>query len=179
MRRITETERLIIDELQPGRDADFLQALLNQASFIENIRDVGVRTLEDADEYVARGPAKSYADHGFGLWRVSRRDNGAPVGMCGLIQREDLDYPDLGFAMLDDQQRQGFCREAAIATLDHAWRALGASRVLAIVAARNNASRALLASLGFADLGRIHATTGGMLLVVDRPSPAEIGMAHR
>ena len=48
-------------------DAAFTLRLLNEPSFIENIADRGVRTLEQAARYLLEGPIASYARHGHGL----------------------------------------------------------------------------------------------------------------
>ena len=47
---------------------------------------------------------KMYAERGFGLWLVERKTDGEPLGLCGLVKREQLQDVDLGFAheaMLD------------------------------------------------------------------------------
>ena len=49
-------------------DAAFILDLLNWPSFLENIGDRGVRSLDDAHRYIEQGPQSSYARHGFGLF---------------------------------------------------------------------------------------------------------------
>jgi RimJ/RimL family protein N-acetyltransferase len=84
--RVLETERLVLRELQ-RRDASFILALVNEPSWLRFIGDKGVRTLEDAVNYIAEGPARMYARHGFGLWLVELREGSAPVGLCGPVKR--------------------------------------------------------------------------------------------
>ena len=72
---ITQTDRLTLRELEPA-DAGFIHALLNDADFLANVGDRGVRTLEDATAFIDSGPRASYAQHGFGLWAVALRDGG-------------------------------------------------------------------------------------------------------
>ena len=38
--------------------------------------------------------------------------------MCGLIRRETLDFPDLGYAFLAKHHRCGYASEAGAAVLD-------------------------------------------------------------
>jgi protein tyrosine phosphatase (PTP) superfamily phosphohydrolase (DUF442 family)/GNAT superfamily N-acetyltransferase len=107
-----------------------------------------VRNLADAGRYIVDGPQRSYAAHGFGLMLVERRDDGQPLGLCGLIRRQDLPAPDIGFALMPDAWGQGYAWEAAHATLEHARTVLGLERVLAITTRDNHASQRLLVRLG-------------------------------
>ncbi len=106
---ILETARLRIERFT-FKDAGFILRLLNEPSFILNIADKGVRTLDDARAHLASGPLAHYQRHGFGLWRVSERATGTPVGMCGLIQREALPDVDLGYALLPEFTGKGSVR---------------------------------------------------------------------
>ena len=49
-------------------DAAFTLRLLNEPSFIENIADRGVRTLDQAARYLLEGPIASYQRHEHGLY---------------------------------------------------------------------------------------------------------------
>jgi ribosomal-protein-alanine N-acetyltransferase len=69
--------------------------------------------------------------------------------MCGLIRRDTLDHPDLGFAFLPRFRGQGYAREAAQATLDYARQSLDIGPLLAITSLDNERSIALLEKLGF------------------------------
>ena len=144
---ILTTERLTI-RLIDEADAPFILELLNDPSFIRNIGDRHVRTPDEAREYIRKGPLASYERHGFGLWLVERKGQGTPIGICGLLKRDVLDAPDIGFAYLPAFQSKGYGYEAARAVLDHARNALGLSRILAIVNADNEASARLLEKVG-------------------------------
>jgi RimJ/RimL family protein N-acetyltransferase len=69
--------------------------------------------------------------------------------MCGLLKREELPQPDIGFAFLPDFWNQGYAFEAAAAVLTDARERLQLNRILAIVNPDNNASIKLLEKLGF------------------------------
>ena len=144
---VLTTSRLELRELVEN-DAPFILELLNEPSFIRNIGDRNVRTLDDAREYIRKGPLESYARHGFGLWQVQLKGEGTPIGMCGLLKRDVLDAPDIGFAYLPRFQSKGYGYEAARAVLDHARDTLRLPRVLAIVNADNDVSARLLDKLG-------------------------------
>ena len=145
---VLETERLILRHFNPN-DAPFILALLNEPSFLRYIGDKKVRTLDDARQYIANGPVATYKLHGFGLYQVELKDTHTPVGMCGLLKREELPHPDIGFAFLPDFWNKGFAYEAAAAVLTDARERLQLDRILAIVNPDNEASIKLLEKLGF------------------------------
>ena len=129
-------------------DAPFILALLNDPGWLRYIGDRGVRTLADARRYIAEGPRKMYADHGFGLYLVERRSDDVPLGLCGLIRRDTLPDVDIGFALAEAFRGQGYALEAASATLRHAREVLKLKRVVAIAMPENLASTSLLERLG-------------------------------
>lgn len=153
---VAVTPRLVIRWFRP-EDADFVVRLLNEPSFIENIADRGVRTREQALAYLEAGPLASCREHGHGLYLVARRDGLEPMGMCGLVRRDWLDAPDLGYAFLPEFVGQGYAFEAGAAVLEHGRRDLGLERCLAIVNPGNRRSIGLLERLGFADRGLFRA----------------------
>jgi RimJ/RimL family protein N-acetyltransferase len=143
-----ETERLVLRQLAPADDG-FILALVNDPDFLRNIGDKGVRTLSDARDYIANGPAASYARYGFGLYLVARRADGAPLGICGLIKRDALDDVDLGFAFLPRFRSQGYAAEAAGAVIAQGRDEFGLARLAAITIPENAPSIRLLERLGF------------------------------
>ena len=142
-----ETARLSLRRLTVD-DAAFVVALYNQPSFIENIGDRGVRTVEDAQRFLCQGPIAMYAQHGFGLWHVSRRADGVGVGMCGLLKRDNLPDADVGYALFPEFWGQGYASEAVCGTLEHAGHVLGLRRVLAVVSPGNQGSIRVLEKAG-------------------------------
>jgi len=146
--KIIETERLILRPFTPA-DAEFILTLLNEPSFVRYIGDKKVRDLEAARQYILNGPVASYERHGFGLCLVELRESHAPIGMCGLLKREELPQPDIGFAFLPAYWNKGFAFEAAAAVLQDASERLRLERILAITSLDNEASIKLLQRLGF------------------------------
>ena len=144
---ILETERLTLRQLTTD-DAEFIFELLNDPSFIRNIGDRNIRTLDDAAAYVVNGPAASYAKNGFGLWLVALKETNEPIGMCGLIRRETLEDVDIGYALLPRFWSKGYAIEAAQATRDYAKDVVGLKRLVAIVDPVNEGSIRVLEKLG-------------------------------
>src|SRR5438309_9403998 len=145
---ILETDRLRIRRLSQD-DAVFILRLLNQPSFIQNIGDRGVRTLDDARAYILKGPVASYEKFGFGLWMVETKPRATPIGICGLLKREVLEDVDIGYALLPEFWSQGYALEAACAVVLYAREKLGLKRVAAVTNSDNQSSIRLLEKIGF------------------------------
>jgi RimJ/RimL family protein N-acetyltransferase len=145
---VIETPRLTLRRLTEA-DAPFMLTLLNEPSFIRHIGDRGVRTIADAEAYITAGPLASYARFGFGLYLVELKASSASLGICGLLKRDTLDDVDIGFAFLPRFWSRGYAVESASAVCDHARRALGLRRLVAIVDPVNAGSLRVLDRLGF------------------------------
>ncbi len=142
------TARLAVRRLVPGADDAFILRLLNEPSFIANIADRGVRTLEAARAYIENGPVAMYAKHGFGLWCVTLPD-GTPLGMCGLIKRDHMDDVDVGYAFLPEHWGRGYALEAVAGSLAWGRAHRGLGRIVAIVNPDNARSIRVLQKLDF------------------------------
>jgi len=139
--------RLRLRELVHG-DAAFVLELVNDPAWLRHIGDRNVHSLDDARGYVDRVRA-SYEANGFGLWVVEPREGGEALGLSGLIRREHLEHPDLGFAFLERARGRGFAREAAAVVLEVAHARHGLRHVLAITTPENEPSQRVLAHVGF------------------------------
>ncbi len=145
--KVLETDRLILRRLSTD-DAEFILELLNEPSFLRFIGDKGVRTLEDARNYILNGPVDMYNRLGFGLYLTELKEDGAPIGICGLIKRDGLEDVDIGFAFLPRFQAKGYAYEAASAVMAYGKDVLGLKRIVAITSLDNHASAKLLEKLG-------------------------------
>ena len=145
---LLETARLTA-RLLTEDDGPFMLTLLNEPSFIRNIGDRGVRTIDEARAYIALGPIASYARFGFGLYLVELKEPRTPIGICGILKRDQLPEPDIGFAFLPAYWSQGYAWEAASAVKAYARDTLVLPRLLAIVSPWNDGSIRLLEKLGF------------------------------
>ncbi|KON88836.1 GCN5 family acetyltransferase [Sporosarcina globispora] len=152
--KVLETDRLNLRWFTPD-DAAFIFELLNEPSWKRYIGDKGVRTLEDAKNYILTGPMDMYSQLGFGLFLVERKEGSTPIGMCGLIKRDSLENIDIGFAFLSRYQTQGYGFESASATLKYGHEQLDLKRILAITSLDNHASSRLLEKIGMKYEGTI------------------------
>jgi len=157
---VAQTERLLLRWLNAG-DSTFILELLNEPSWLRYIGDKDVKTIQDAERYIESGPVEMYRRLGFGLYLVELKENGAPIGICGLIKREALLDVDLGFAFLPQFWFNGYAFESASAVMSYVRRALGLSRIVAILSPDNHRSAKLLEKLGFRFDSTVRLKPGG------------------
>ncbi|NDV44478.1 GNAT family N-acetyltransferase [Flagellimonas sediminis] len=148
MKVILSTERLIVSEVALA-DSSFILELLNSPSWIHFIGDKGVRTEDDAKNYIQNSLLNSYKTNGFGLYKLVLKESKAPMGLCGFLKRDYLENPDIGFALLPEFEGEGLMFEASHALLEYATSTLNFDEVMAIVMPTNKRSRQLLGKLGF------------------------------
>lgn len=171
--KILETERLALRELDSAIDAEFIFELLNTPKFLKYIGDRGVRSVEQAREFIENRYGQSYRENGYGLYLVEVRmpllradlcgDPSTPatrIGLCGFVKRDTLPDPDLGFAFLPAGEGKGYGFESASGILRHGKENLGFSSVLAITSLDNYVSIKLLEKLGFT-FEKIYTTPEG------------------
>lgn len=142
---VSKSKRLRLCQVQQ-HDWAFIQALYNDPDCIRFIGDRGISNQEKAQAYIGNMQS-SYQEHGFGLYRVELASTAIPIGICGLVKRDYLQVPDIGFAFLPDYRRDGYALEAGLATLQFA-NDIGICELLAIVKDNNTRSIALLEKLG-------------------------------
>ena len=163
--QVLKTERLVLRHLSAA-DAPFILRLVNEPSWLQNIGDKGVRTPEDARRYIETGPVEMYGRLGFGLYQVRLTVSDEPIGICGLLKRETLEDPDLGFAFFPQYWGNGYAREASAAVLSDARNRLELARIVAITTRHNDASRKVLEKLRFVLERSVHLEVGGEELLL-------------
>ncbi|WP_019989370.1 GNAT family N-acetyltransferase [Rudanella lutea] len=147
-RLVFETERLRLESLTLA-DSPFIVELLNTPGWLQYIGDRNVRTEQQAEEYLRQGPLKNYERFGFGLGRVTLKETGEPIGLCGFLQRDYLEHPDIGYALLPAFVGQGYAYEVARQALVVGFGELGLPKLQAITLPTNVPSVGLLKRLGF------------------------------
>ncbi|MDH5434377.1 MAG: GNAT family N-acetyltransferase [Gammaproteobacteria bacterium] len=158
--KVCESERLLIEHFDES-DCDFIIDLLNQPSFIKNIADKLVRTHDDAIKYLTEGPIASYEQNGFGLNRVVLKETNTPIGMCGILKRPQLEFPDIGYAFLPDFWHKGYAIESVKAVLRDGKDNHQLSSIQAITNPDNTSSIRLLEKLDFEYISEIQLSDDG------------------
>lgn len=142
------TARLKIREFNLN-DSDFIIRLLNSSGWLRFIGDRNVRTEAESKQYIQNSLLQSYSTNKFGLYLVELKDNATPIGMCGLVKREYLTQPDLGFAFLPEYTKQGYAYEASKAILEETQKQKISDTVYGVTDPLNADSIQLLLKLGF------------------------------
>lgn len=136
-----ETPRLILRTWAPA-DAGVLAELLN-----EREGDT-VHTAEECLAFFER-QIGTYAEDGFALYPIQRREEGDFIGYCGLIRgRATAEEPEIAYELLKRAHGNGYATEAARAVVD-AVPATGRTRLWSTVGDWNTPSLRVLEKLAF------------------------------
>jgi ribosomal-protein-alanine N-acetyltransferase len=121
--------------------------LVNDPQWLQFIGDRGVHDIKDARQFIIEGPQRMYTQYGHGMLLVESLEHGTPMGLCGLLKREYLNWPDLGFAFMPEYRGKGYAAEASIAVLNKAESDY--RHIAGMSSLDNQASIGLLKTLGF------------------------------
>ncbi|MDO6427838.1 GNAT family N-acetyltransferase [Thalassotalea sp. 1_MG-2023] len=149
-----ETKRLIL-RLLTHKDANMILALLNEPAFLKNIGDKGVRDLQSAKNYIDTGPLSQLSQYGFCLLCVVQKSSNRAIGLCGLIKRDGIKHPEIGYALLADFHGKGLAYEAAESVISSIEKSAKLSAIQAICHPNNSRSIALLTKLKFMQIAMI------------------------
>ncbi len=153
--KITETKRLLLEKANLKDDEFFLQ-LLNSPNWLKFIGDRSVKSSRDARAYIENSLIKSYQENGFGLYKTVIKEESKPIGICGFLQREYLELPDIGFAILPAYEGQGLITEAAFAMMDYGKNRLGLKEIFGLTTNENIGSQRILNKIGLMLKGDIY-----------------------
>ncbi len=130
-------------------DATFILEIFNSPTWLKFIGDRGVKTIEQAEEFLKNNALKSFSERGWGTYRISLSETRTAVGTVGLYNRPGLDHPDFGYALLPEFEGMGYATESCKAMLEEIDRELRLDTLLAIVLESNKKSTRLLDRLEF------------------------------
>jgi RimJ/RimL family protein N-acetyltransferase len=145
---VIETDRLI---LRPPVDAD-RDAIAAVNGDPEVYRWLAMKgTRAESDALVDRVQAMQ-AEHGYSFWVVERKTDGAILGLAGLLAMS-ADLPpgpalEVGWRLAPAAWGQGYATEAGRAAIDWGFATLDAPEIVAITAASNLKSQAVMQRLG-------------------------------
>ena len=160
-----ETDRLL---LRPTgvQDAVFVHRLMNSPKWLRFIGDRKVDSPDKARQYILEKMLPQLERLGFSAYTVIRKEDGQPVGSCGLYDREGLEGIDIGFAFLPEHEGKGYALEASRRLLQAAGEDFGLDTILAITDMDNERSQRLLERLGLQPQGPIHLNEEGTELLM-------------
>lgn len=144
---IAQTQRLSISKITL-EDAPFFLELVNTPNFKKYIGDKKLSTLIGVEEYLKAGILKSYEDHGFSYYKLRLHESDETLGIVGILKRDNLECPDIGFAMLPQFEGQGYGFESSKAMMQVAKDKFKIDKIAAITLEYNVNSINLITKLG-------------------------------
>ena len=152
--KVYKTERLLI-KATDEEDAAFILALLNSPNWQKYIGGRNLHSKEQAKEYIKQKMLPQLKRLGFSNYTIIRKSDNAKIGICGLYDREGLDGIDIGFALFEEYEGNGFAYEASKKIVDLAINEFQIKKILAITTDANISSQKLLKKLGLKLIGPI------------------------
>jgi RimJ/RimL family protein N-acetyltransferase len=141
-----ETDRLV---LRPFRedDLDEYAQMVGDPDVMRFIGDGHTHDREEAWKGIALALGH-WQLRGYGLWAVVERASGALVGRSGLYNPEGWPGLEVGWLLARTCWGCGYATEAGRASLDYAWRQVGADHVISMIHPDNAASIRVAERLG-------------------------------
>jgi len=145
-----ETKRLILRDWRDDDIAPFIRHT-NTPAVMRWLG--GVQSEAQLTDTIRNRMMRWQIERGFTFWVVERRADGALLGFCGIKIADTPGSPiegvhEVGWRLREDAWGQGYAKEAAIASIEHAFDGLGAARIVAITFRQNEASWGLMERIG-------------------------------
>ena len=150
---LIQTKRTTIRKISLD-DAKFIFELMNTPSWLQYIGDRKIYNIEAAEEYLKNGLIKYYEHPGYSYYLVQTK-NEKPIGICGFLQRPNLENKDFGFAFKEEYHGQGYGYEVGREIMEYGISHFRFKVIDAFTHIDNVPSIALLKKLGFKGQGII------------------------
>lgn len=148
MQRTIETGRLLLRE---WRNSD-LAPLAAISADPEVMRHFPAPLTRDESAALIERCRTHFAEHGFGLWALERKDDGRLIGFAGLGHTDfDAHFTpaiEIGWRLARDQWGNGLASEAARAALRQGFEELGLEEIIAYTALSNLPSQRVMRAIG-------------------------------
>ncbi len=148
-----ETPRLALREMAAD-DLDFVATMLAHPEVNRYYERTFTRA--DAQAWLERQRAR-YGRDGHGLWLVTLRADGTPIGQVGLVMQEveGGPRPEIGWLLHRPFWGHGYATEAASATRDLAFSRWRYPEVISLIRPVNEPSQRVATRIGMAPTRRV------------------------
>lgn len=148
---ITETKRCIIREMTE-QDLDAVYEVYAGKSITKYMEGL-YESREEELEYTRSYIQNAYTFWGYGTWVIERKRDGKIIGRVGFNLREGYEEPEIGFVIMEEEQRKGYALECCTAALKVGKEEYEFEKIQALVKEGNQASVNLCQKLGFRLVG--------------------------
>ena len=147
-----ESDRLIIREAKIS-DAPFYFELFNDPDWIQFISDKNLKTVEETEVYLKDILFKNHQTNGLGFFTVLLKETNEPIGTSTALQRDKLDFIDIGYGFLPKGRGKGYATEATLLIMEYVRKKFKQKKVYAFTMPKNGKSQKLLKNLNFKYVG--------------------------
>lgn len=160
-----ETQRLLLEKFDTD-DLDFLYKLNNDKDVNRYLSYHSI-SMESCSEWIDNWK-EAYRNTGiFGVYRISLKEDNTPIGLVFIVEREKSGKVELGYRLLPQFWRRGYCTEASMELLNRIFLDTDTTVVYAETHPDNSNSVNFLLSLGFKEL-KNDVAGGGRLFCIER-----------
>ena len=138
-----ETDRLIIRPINLT-DSKFIIELVNSEGWLKFIGNRNISNDNDAEKYIQ----KILDSPNFYYSVFQLKTTKEPIGIVTFLNRSEQRFPDIGFAMLPEYEKNGYTLEASRKYLDEIIESNKYKNIIAITIPDNEKSIRLLMKLG-------------------------------
>jgi len=141
-------------------DAQLLFDLMTAENWLNHIGDRGIKTVEDARQYIAYKMHPDLHEKGFVNHVIIDSETKEEVGTCSLHNREGVEGLDVGYAILEKYEGKGYATTSARKMVALAFNEHQAEIVRAITTDSNIGSCRVLEKIGFKHDGYVQLPKG-------------------
>ena len=145
--KITETKRCVIREMKE-EDLDAVYEVYAAPSITQYMEGL-YEDREEELEYTRSYIQNAYTFWGYGTWVIERKSDKKIIGRVGFNLREGYEQPELGFVIMEKEQKKGYAFECCEAVLRVGKEEYEFEQIQALVKEGNEASIHLCRKLGF------------------------------
>ena len=143
MKKITETNRLILRELDSNDSENFFN-LNSDPEVLKYTGDLPFSSIVDAKKFLIN--YSDYKENGSGRWAVILKETESFIGWSGLKLNEE-NLVDIGFRFFKKEWGKGYATESAKAVLDYGFNTLNLTEIIGRVFKANISSIKVLEKL--------------------------------
>ena len=150
---IAKTARCMIREMtEEDLDAVYeVYAAPSITRYMEGLYEEREKELEYTRSYIKH----AYTFWGYGTWVIVRKSDAKIIGRIGYNLRDGFEEVELGFVIMEEEQRKGYALECCEAVLKIGKEEYEFETVQALVKEQNIASVKLCEKLGFMNRGKV------------------------